>query len=649
MDWNRFRDDIAEQSRARLGRTLRIDGDLRVRLLRACPRVDAEKVELENASWAADERMFMARHVGVALCVWPLLKRELHFDDLELDDARIALEQRADGTWNTAMETRGKGKGMGEKAETPETDRLHSLPVWKRLAARDVVVTVQRPGAPRVVVVGSVSSERATKERPVAVQGHGTVQGQPFSLDATLEGKGGDALALEAHAKLAGVTASVKGTTADASRLDPLNADVKVSAHGLSELAAALGWRRAGTVPPLELSTAIARDGETVRIGSLQASLGRTSIAGWIAVDTGERLAVRGALKIPRIVRTDVASLKAAPPRGEPATKGAAAPESAENERLFSEKAIDTSILRKMDADIELTVGEVLTGEAPKAKATKVATLFDDLRVKAKLAAGHLRLEPLRVGIAGGVLDAKVDVDARQAKALAASVDASLRRIDIERIIAPFAPDRKLGKVPLDQLVTGKVQGAVKLAARGASEHALASSLDGNIGLTVEDGRIDATIIEVLGLDLPEAIGSLTMKRQTYAMDCLLVKVDAKDGVLRSDGIVLGTTDSNIIAKGSADLGKEELDVDVHVLAKDFSIGSFAAPLQVRGSLRHPKVSVAEGPLLARIASAVGLGALLGPVGAALPLTEPGAEKSGRCHDYVARIKAVEAKAKVAH
>src|SRR5690606_21258410 len=76
---------------------------------------------------------------------------------------------------------------------------------------------------------------------------------------------------------------------------------------------------------------------------------------------------------------------------------------------------------------------------------------------------------------------------------------------------------------------------------------------------------------------------------------------------------VFDTENVLVEVSGTVDFGKESLDLDIRPHSKGIRIISLRSPLYVRGSFADPQAGVQPGPLIARGAGMVLLGALLPP------------------------------------
>jgi uncharacterized protein involved in outer membrane biogenesis len=334
-----------------------------------------------------------------------------------------------------------------------------------------------------------------------------------------------------------------------------------------------------------------------------------------------------------------------------PAARKQRAEETNRPAKLFSTAPLPAATFPGVAADVRVAVDRFEgSGKAELIKAVKLRLTVRD---------GTVRLDPLDVALAGGRLTAAMTYkdapdsprrgagSARQGRHVA-QVRAAIDAVQIGPLVAPFARDmgldtKKVGKLALKELFAGKLGGAVELRTDGASLHELAAALDGKIDLALEDGKMSSVLIELLGMDVTEGIGSITAKKQTVGLDCLLVGLDAQDGAVEPRVLLASTADSDIVVTGGADLGDETVDIKITTYPKDFSIGSFKTPIFIKGPLAKPRIDVDRKAAGARAAVAVALGVLVTPAASLLALIEPGQKRPGQCRkfvDYLASVRA---------
>jgi uncharacterized protein involved in outer membrane biogenesis len=102
IDWNRFRGVFEEEASRVLGREIRVDGDVRLRLL-PTPYVEFGKVSLADAQSVIGEPFFRARSFKLRLAVSPLLRGAFEVKEIALQAPvlKVRLHPNGGGNWQT--------------------------------------------------------------------------------------------------------------------------------------------------------------------------------------------------------------------------------------------------------------------------------------------------------------------------------------------------------------------------------------------------------------------------------------------------------------------------------------------------------------------------------------------------------------------
>ena len=185
----------------------------------------------------------------------------------------------------------------------------------------------------------------------------------------------------------------------------------------------------------------------------------------------------------------------------------------------------------------------------------------------------------------------------------------------------------------------GTLYGRADLKGHGASVAQLLGTSDGKATLAVDGGRIGALLVELIGLDVAEAVMLLGRKHKQVELRCAVSGFDVKDGVAHADSFVVDTSDTLIKVEGSVSLAQETLDLETKPYPKDKSPLALRTPLFLKGPLRDPKIRPKPGPLAARFAGAAALGAIAPPL-AALAFVETGPGEDANCRELLAEARA---------
>lgn len=339
-------------------------------------------------------------------------ERRLHIGDAALEDLRIVLEYRADGTANwtpAARVTPGAAT-----TETGGTTATPSRPI-DRLAIDRLVVDrltldyrdarANRPG--NELRAHRIELDRLEASAPAAAASRLSLSGRVdgahayrLSLDAgpldDLLG-GGQRWPLALEAAFLGSNLSLDGMLVRQAEGLQGEFDVGLGAADLREIEQLLGTR----LPPVGVSAlagrlTLAPGGAAIR--DLIGTVGASTLSGTLGVTwTGPRPLIEGELTMPNFDARPFLSAQAKTPAHTPPTLARWYAQIVDDE-------IDPRLLRQVDASLSLSVGAWLhlPGEV------RDASLAIDLRE------GRLRA-PMRVTLAGVALDGQIDIDAAAA------------------------------------------------------------------------------------------------------------------------------------------------------------------------------------------------------------------------------------------
>src|SRR6266851_2011530 len=99
FEWNMLRHPLANYVSAKVGRLIKIDGDLKVDVSRQ-PVVSADSITIGNAPWSNEPVMARAQRVAVRLDLASLWDGRVALPEVRLVQPRIVLERTGDGRAN---------------------------------------------------------------------------------------------------------------------------------------------------------------------------------------------------------------------------------------------------------------------------------------------------------------------------------------------------------------------------------------------------------------------------------------------------------------------------------------------------------------------------------------------------------------------
>lgn len=356
-------------------------------------------------------------------------------------------------------------------------------------------------------------------------------------------------------------------------------------------------------------------EGPQFRFRDFSGTVGGSDLAGDLAVRVGgPRLKIVGELRSTQVLMADFAGLVGAPP-GEADAKGqTAAQKKAHAKRDASPRVLPTTPLnlpkmRAADFDIRYAAQRIESQDTP----------FDDLSAHLRIDDGVVSLRPISFGVGGGGIAANLRLDATQDLAHVQG-DADFRNVDFGALLDA-----------IKYRGSGRVDGRASLDARGNSVAALLGGGNGKLRLSMAGGDVSALLINLAGLDFGNALLSALGIPSRAKLRCMIADLDLKKGLVETDTLLMDTTEANVVGTGTVNLSTEQIDYRVQTQPKTFNIGSVAAPINISGTLKAPKVRPDAKSLGLRGGAAIALGIVATPLAALAATIQPGTGKDVDC------------------
>lgn len=330
--------------------------------------------------------------------------------------------------------------------------------------------------------------------------------------------------------------------------------------------------------------------------------------------------------------------------------------------RAIPDRPLDLPALNKMEADIKIDLAYVDLGSA-----------FDKpiapLRAQLNLAGGKLSLSDILANTADGTISGLISVDAGMplspateagaktkagtetqdgsspapvTRAPAWNIDLGWKDINLAKWLVVSKQRKQEARATGDKeppaYVTGTLNGKTRLNGTGRSTAQLLASLNGDVAMHIRDGSLSHLIVEVLGLDIAQGIGVLIRGDESLAMQCAVLDLQARQGVVSPRVAVVDTPVTLVLIDGKVNLAKEQLDLRLVAKPKNFSPFTVRSPIRVRGTFLDPSVAPEAGPIAARAIGAIAL-SFINPLAAILPFIDAGADKPSTCAEALANYK----------
>lgn len=532
------------------GRKLLIEGGVQM-APSLVPTIEAGDVHFTNAAWAVGSEMVKVKRLLLRIALLPLLSGEIDIERLILIEPELYLETDADGRGNweftpdtgvPAAESGTVTAGKGATALSIEELDIQNARV--RFRAGDTGETLS-------LDIDRLTVQAEDRSGPVELELTARYERYPFEVTA-VSGAVRTLLAnepwpLQATLESNGVHIAVKGTMRQPLEGRGLALDIDLDADSLGDLPGLTntGLSRGG---PVQLSGHLSDTEGGFQLEGMKAGLGSTDLAGTLAVALREaRPGLVATLTSKQIDTEDFLAGAGATAQPVVPQKATEKKEGGKTRRIIPADPLPVEALRAVDADMSLRAGRFNAG--------RVA--LQDVDIKLKLDAGHLTVRPAGAQLAGGEINATVDLDARGRTAnLRTTLDG--RRIDRGTLLREV-----MGS---DLISGGSTDITMRLHGRGNTLQSIADGMNGELLVTTGKGRLNNKAIELASENvLLQLLGMLNpfTKREPYTtLKCATFHYDIKDGIATTkNGIALETDKVQILGTGTINLKNEELEL----------------------------------------------------------------------------------------
>jgi AsmA family protein len=611
-NWNFLREPVANGLASVLNRTVAIEGDLKVKLSLQ-PEIEVNGLVIGNARWAAEPIMARVERMRLRVELAPLFHRRIVMPEAQLRGATVALERNSEGMSNWEFEQGSRRSGW-----VPEIGSL--LIENSELAYEDPIMQTQIS-----VAIDSNTEARHDEISTIRFAGRGSLRKEVFQIEGQAETplslmQRGRPYRLDVHAIAGDTKTSFEGTLTPFD-LETIDGQLKLSGKDLSKLypviPVPLPW-----TPAYRLSGRLVRKGGAWNFHAFKGRVGGSDMEGDVLLNRqGKRPRIVADVTSRRLQYKDLAGFLGVPPptaapQSRPPDQELEAAKRAATEKVLPSKPYDLGRLRAVDGEVRFKGKRVVAREIP----------LDDVVARLTLREGKLRFAPLDFGVAHGHVVSDITLDARQ-QVIEASADVTIRDVDV----AILFPELKANEAS-----AGRAGGRAKLRLTGNSIAQMSASADGELAVIMSKGRVSTLSLLLTNLDLANAAERLLRGDQNAPVYCAVLSGRMREGVFVPQLFVVDSSEEKIVGEGGIDFRDEHYDLRLKANSKRPSLVALRGPIRIEGTFKHPKVTPEGGPVVARVAAAIGLGALLTPPAALLALVDPGGARDSNCAALIA-------------
>ncbi len=616
MDWNALRGPVSRMASRAMQRPVSIDGSLHVHVFSLNPSVDVEGLKIGNPPWVGKPDMVQLPRLHLAAELGHLLIGRVILTSLELDDPDVLLvrDEHGRANWETGN---SQSKPAGKSAQLPAVQHFELS--GGHLELEDAAHKLTFNGR-----VGAQEKGSRHRAEPFSLKGEGTLNKEPFKLEFSggplLDVKLDHPYDFQMDVEAGPSKAKIHGSIAKPFDLNDLTGDVELQGQNLANLYYLTNLALPLT-PPYQLAVHVHRAESHFTLDHLVGKIGNSDIRGDGSVDIGKRDArprLTAHLTSHSLNLSDLGVALGArvEPPGQQRGKAPPQVEAPKNQPvsplLLPTFEFQFDRLKSTDADVAFQAESVQAQKVP----------IQNVSYHLKLDHGDLKLDPLQFTLPEGKIAGTVELDARQATP-ETRIDLRLSDVKLDQ----FKP-KGSQEPPLE----GVMEGRLRVEGTGNSVHAIASDGNGMLSLVLPNGQISEAFAELTGIDVVRGLGLLmTDKEKTIPIRCGVIEFQLKDGDARAEHLLFDTQNVIVTGDGHIAMNDEALDLNLKGEPKKPRFDRLRSPVNVRGTLRHPKVGLSTSALAKQGAAAAALGAVATPFAALLAFIDPGLAKNADC------------------
>jgi uncharacterized protein involved in outer membrane biogenesis len=544
---------------------------------------------------------------------------------IEIDHPVAAVRQLGDGRDNYTFHFPAS-KPNGKPAPPP---RLGNLVINDGQAS--VIMPKLKTNFDLAIQTKASPDPHFIKGDEIVVDAHGTYAGAPVTGHFI----GGALLSLrdaanpypvDLHVANGTTHAALTGTIEQPASFGGANLTLALSGQDMANLYQLTGVPIPGT-PPYSITGKLDYHQNAFRLSDIAGRLGSSDLEGTITESTptdGSRRLVTADLTSRRVDLTDLAGFlgatpgKTTTPGQDKATKIAQA-RADEKPNLIPDTPINLPKINAANVEFRYRGEHIINKDAP----------LDDVVINLSIENGRITAHPVSFAVGGGTIAINLDLHPVEAT-LHTTANVDFRRIPLARLMAStraFAGD-------------GTIGGSAHVTGTGNSMAAILGHGDGGLQLFMnQGGDVSALLVDLAGLQVGDAaLSALGIPNKTQ-IQCLVSDFALQNGVVDTKTLLVATKEANILGAGTINLETEQLNLALKTSATHFQIGSLSTPINFGGTLKHPSVLPAAGPLAAKAGAAIGLGILFPPL-ALLPTIRLGLGDQNACDDTLQALHA---------
>ncbi len=595
LDFNEYKDLIAEQVKEATGRDLIIAGELNLEIS-LNPKIAVEGVQLSNADWGSRKDMISVEKFAAEVSLMPLLSGTIDVNRVVLQGVDLLAETDVNGKGNWILDGAAK---PDEKPDGSDADD-GVIPVVRLVSVRDVKIAYRDgvTGQTQNLIIQNIDLRADSPDAPLGIDLNADINGQALKVAGTVGTiralVGGGLFPLKLDISALAVEIALEGKAGLVDRRPAADLSFSLSGAKLTDTLAAAAvvvpQLAEIVLPPINaysLGSKIAYQATSLTLDDLFIKLDDTVLTGRIRADLGGSVP-----SVDVALASDSINIDKLLPPGDAAVSSQPA-QKINDGRLFPNDPLPLDGLKAVNAKVKLEVKKI-TAQGIEVSNTSLALSLQN---------GKLNVAPLAAEVFGGKVSGSLALDS-------ATGQPSLKAVLGVKQLDYGAALKSQG---MDDIATGKVDLDIDVSGQGGSVRALMAGLNGETRIQAIDGQIKSGTLNIVSTDLLNVFDSKDDKK----LICAVIHFDIKGGRADTRALVIETGGFSVIGTGTVNLQDETPKLRIDPRAKKASVASAAmVPIDVSGTLAAPVWTIDKAAMAGNVvAGAARTGAAIATLG----------------------------------
>ena len=247
-----------------------------------------------------------------------------------------------------------------------------------------------------------------------------------------------------------------------------------------------------------------------------------------------------------------------------------------------TEDLLSAAFLRRFDAYVDVAVEHVRSG----------SDRLGDGTLRVQLIEGRLDISPAEVRLPGGSAWLSTSYDPTGSE-IALAISISVERFDYGIIARRLRP----GTNP-----SGRFSLKLNLAGKAPTLSTMLAHASGHMDFAAWPDNLRGGVLNRWAVNLFFQLLTVIDPGAGARVNCVVVRVDLKNGKLTPDALLIDTRRVRVIGTGGADLGTEEIALRFRPRAKGPVLLSLQPPIDVSGTMTNYRTGVSRGSTLETLA-----------------------------------------------